>query len=131
MLQVPPSKEMQLYVRDHDYHWYFLTFIVESHLFCVPKYRFVEDSDVFCERYQITDGDDEHDVQSRIPLDVGLVDFRNFLKAFYPRQRTGTLELSDAEWISVLKLSTEWFFNDLRMEAIIQLTDADIGIIER
>jgi hypothetical protein len=40
-------------------------------------------------------------------------------------------ELSKAEWTSVLKLSTKWFFNDLRELAISQLSSIWISPIDR
>jgi hypothetical protein len=39
-------------------------------------------------------------------------------------------ELSRAEWISVLRLSTRWFFNDLRKLAITQLSSTWMSEIE-
>jgi hypothetical protein len=40
-------------------------------------------------------------------------------------------ELSKAEWISVLKLSTKWFFNELRKLAISQLSSTWMSAIDR
>ncbi|KAH6894022.1 hypothetical protein BKA70DRAFT_1320297 [Coprinopsis sp. MPI-PUGE-AT-0042] len=60
-----------------------------------------------------------------IDLDVALVDFESFLKAFLPRASAmydNRPKLTKEEWISVLKLSTKWLFNDLRQLAISYLS---------
>ncbi|KAH6894004.1 hypothetical protein BKA70DRAFT_1570743 [Coprinopsis sp. MPI-PUGE-AT-0042] len=97
------------------YFWESITFQVEGVVFQLPKYRFVEDSEVFMEMVTTSEGD------GVIELDVTLVEFESFLKAFLPR--TSAMYdpepiLTKDEWISVLKLSSKWLFNDLRQLAI-------------
>ncbi|KAH6867904.1 hypothetical protein BKA70DRAFT_1579029 [Coprinopsis sp. MPI-PUGE-AT-0042] len=100
------------------YFWETITLMVEGVVFQLPKYRFVEESDVFMGMV-VGDKADES-----IELDVDLVDFEGFLKAFLPRASSmydAKPTLTKKEWISVLKLSTLWLFNDLRKFAISQL----------
>ena len=40
-------------------------------------------------------------------------------------------DLTKDEWISVLKLSTRWYFDDLRKSATYHLSAMDMGVIER
>ncbi|KAH6894007.1 hypothetical protein BKA70DRAFT_1077901, partial [Coprinopsis sp. MPI-PUGE-AT-0042] len=92
---------------------------VEGVVFQLPKYRFVEDSEVFMEMVTTSEG------AGVIELDVTLVEFESFLKAFLPR--TSAMYdpepiLTKDEWISVLKLSSKWLFNDLRKLAICYLS---------
>ncbi|KAH6867901.1 hypothetical protein BKA70DRAFT_1492308 [Coprinopsis sp. MPI-PUGE-AT-0042] len=101
------------------YFWDSIMFKVEGIIFQLPKYRFVEESEAFMEMVAKGGGD------GPIDLDVALVEFESFLKVFLPRasamydDKPGlTLE----EWISVLKLSTLWLFNDLRELAISNLS---------
>ncbi|KAH6907066.1 hypothetical protein BKA70DRAFT_1563408 [Coprinopsis sp. MPI-PUGE-AT-0042] len=94
-------------------------FQVEGVVFQLPKYRFVEDSEVFMEMVTTSEG------AGVIELDVSLGDFESFLKAFLPR--TSAIYdpepiLTKDEWISVLKLSSKWLFNDLRKLAICYLS---------
>ncbi|KAH6867908.1 hypothetical protein BKA70DRAFT_1087318, partial [Coprinopsis sp. MPI-PUGE-AT-0042] len=94
-------------------------FRVEGIVFQLPKYRFVEESEVFMAMATGNKADEP------IELDVGLGDFEGFLKVFLPRASAMYDErptLTKDEWISVLKLSTKWLFNDLRELAITYLS---------
>ncbi|TFK28114.1 hypothetical protein FA15DRAFT_584766, partial [Coprinopsis marcescibilis] len=117
----PPSSAPL--VPDRDYCWEFVEFSVESTLIRVPVYRFVENSDIFTEKYltQCT-RDGSQSYLTPIPLDIALSDFLNFLKALYPRARNGSVDLSKDGWVAVLKLSTLWSFNELRKQAIDRLS---------
>ncbi|KAH6867909.1 hypothetical protein BKA70DRAFT_1029404, partial [Coprinopsis sp. MPI-PUGE-AT-0042] len=102
-----------------EHHWLNGMFQVEGVVFQLPKYRFVEESEVFIEMVAKNGGD------GPIDLDVALVDFESFLKAFLPRASAmynNRPKLTKEEWISVLRLSTKWLFNDLRQLAISYLT---------
>ncbi|KAJ6481259.1 hypothetical protein C8R47DRAFT_594422 [Mycena vitilis] len=60
------------------------------------------------------------------------IDFERLLKVLYPRDVPQILSMAKDAWISVLKLSTLWYFLDARDLAIKQLNDrSDIGSIER
>ncbi|KAH6894019.1 hypothetical protein BKA70DRAFT_1407494, partial [Coprinopsis sp. MPI-PUGE-AT-0042] len=100
------------------YFWDSIMFKVEGVIFQLPKYRFVEDSEVFMKLVTTSEGD------GVIELGVVLVEFESFLKAFLPRASAmygPRSSLTKDEWISVLKLSTKWLFNDLRQLAISNL----------
>ncbi|KAJ2930170.1 hypothetical protein H1R20_g6961, partial [Candolleomyces eurysporus] len=122
--------------KDVEYFWDFVLFSCEGHLFCVPKYRFITGSEVFPSKF----GRDGHvrsgpsdivGVDDVLELDVGAEDFRNFLRALHPKYPEQALELSKDQWLSVLQLSTKWFFNDFRRRAIDNLTAFNLDPIEK
>ncbi|RXW20424.1 hypothetical protein EST38_g5413 [Candolleomyces aberdarensis] len=115
---------------------------VENRLFRVPKYRLVSDSEYFANKYALnTSGDSgsEHEYTSvespqldAVKLDdVSADEFQSFLKAVYPMVIQGELSLSKEEWLSVLKLSTKWFFNGLRTMATETLTQFSLDPFEK
>ncbi|KAH6867905.1 hypothetical protein BKA70DRAFT_1242816 [Coprinopsis sp. MPI-PUGE-AT-0042] len=62
-----------------------------------------------------------------IDLDLTLVEFDSFLKAFIPRASAmydDKPTLTKEQWIAVLKWSTKWLFNDLRQLAISHLSSS-------
>ncbi|RXW20425.1 hypothetical protein EST38_g5410, partial [Candolleomyces aberdarensis] len=94
--------------RDRSYFWDFVTFLCEKRLFRVPKYRFLADSEAFASKYGLnTDTDTGSDPE---------------YAALYPKRVEGKLCLKQSEWISVLKLSTAWHFNEFRKRAITALS---------
>ncbi|KAH6907068.1 hypothetical protein BKA70DRAFT_1150737 [Coprinopsis sp. MPI-PUGE-AT-0042] len=96
--------------------------------FQLPKYRFVEESEEFMRIVGGGEGD------GPIELDVALGDFESFLKAFLPRASAmydDRPALTAEEWTSVLKLSTQWLFNDLRKLAISHLSSTKMDAIDR
>ncbi|KAJ2918314.1 hypothetical protein MD484_g2132, partial [Candolleomyces efflorescens] len=123
---------------DEDYFLNFATFLCEKRLFRVPKYRLLAESEVFASKYglatdtyPISEYPDDPLV-SATPLDVSADDFRNFLKVMYPKNIEGNLYLEPGEWLSVLKLSTDWHFNDLRKRSITALsTEYKLGPVEK
>ncbi|KAH6894000.1 hypothetical protein BKA70DRAFT_1117533, partial [Coprinopsis sp. MPI-PUGE-AT-0042] len=101
---------------------------VDGVMFQLPKYRFVEESEQFMRIFGGGEGG------GPIDLDVSLGDFESFLKAFLPRESAMYDErptLTAEEWISVLKLSTQWLFNDLRKLAISHLSSTKMDAIDR
>ncbi|KAJ2918315.1 hypothetical protein MD484_g2134, partial [Candolleomyces efflorescens] len=143
----PPSKF------DGEHYWDFVTFLVEENLFRLPKYRFLEESEHFCNEYISKEDDldrglseirkesevanidanlDSSPISSSNQRDpvvqhdsvvklqgVEVDDFRCFLKVLYPRNGEHELTtFTPEQWKSVLKLSTKWFFNDIRHRAI-------------
>ncbi|KAH6894023.1 hypothetical protein BKA70DRAFT_1570756 [Coprinopsis sp. MPI-PUGE-AT-0042] len=120
-----PAPSMQ---KHSLYFWESITFKVEGVIFQLPKYRFVEDSGVFMDMVQASKED------GVVELDVALVEFESFLKAFLPRTLTvyeNRVQLTKDEWVSALKLSTLWLFNDLRKFAISELDWQITDPIER
>ncbi|KIK05757.1 hypothetical protein K443DRAFT_60546, partial [Laccaria amethystina LaAM-08-1] len=95
---------------------------VENCLFRVPKYHFSNGSEFFSKKYFPMGGSEESEGPIAL-ADITKTDFKNFLKTLYPLQISATLSLTRAEWISVLKLSTLWKFDKVRMLAISQLND--------
>ncbi|EAU85421.2 hypothetical protein CC1G_07115 [Coprinopsis cinerea okayama7 len=107
---------------------------VQDVLFQLPMHLFLDHSEVFAQLYDLPLDASEMDGGRIIELvDVDCTDFENFLKALAPRSPLleEKPDLVQDEWISVLKLSTLWFFNDLRQVAIQALTILDIGPIRR
>lgn len=112
----------------------------------LPKYRFVEESDEFMGMIVGGVG-----LKEPIELDVALGDFESFLKAFLPRcvqhiyaiyEKAADISRASAvyddrpaltkdEWVSILKLSTKWLFNDLRKFAISHLSSIEMDSIDR
>ncbi|KAJ2918301.1 hypothetical protein MD484_g2112, partial [Candolleomyces efflorescens] len=129
---------------DAEYFWDFVLFSCEGRVFRVPKYRFISDSEVFATKFGLnsdspSDSSDAFEVVDEtqptsnviVELDVSANDFRNFLKALYPRYPEKTRGLSKDEWLSVLRLSTKWYFNDFRKRAIDNLTAFDLDPVEK
>ncbi|KIM35315.1 hypothetical protein M413DRAFT_41523, partial [Hebeloma cylindrosporum] len=99
----------------------FVIFEVENRLFRVPSYMFFKESPAFVETFKLPllstedRGDGTNSEPSIVlPDDVRCEDFKNLLKALYPRSVALRLSLSKTEWVSILKLSTKWRFLDLR-----------------
>ncbi|KAH6893985.1 hypothetical protein BKA70DRAFT_1532761, partial [Coprinopsis sp. MPI-PUGE-AT-0042] len=109
-------------MEDHkDYFWDVVRFKVGNTRFQLPLYRFVEESEYFATEYKLSDATKEGYATDALELDVDLNDFECFLKGFLPRSPAAyhsKPSLTQAEWISVLKLSTKWQFNDIRKTAI-------------
>ncbi|KAH6893980.1 hypothetical protein BKA70DRAFT_1117632 [Coprinopsis sp. MPI-PUGE-AT-0042] len=124
-------------MEDHrDYFWDVIRFKVRGTRFQLPLYRFVEESEFFASKYGLCDSPSRDGfATSVIDLDVSPKDFESFLKAFIPRSPAAyhsKPELTNPEWISVLKLATKWRFNDLRKTAIDALHESpDLTTMER
>ncbi|KAJ7718601.1 hypothetical protein DFH07DRAFT_700851, partial [Mycena maculata] len=115
---------------------------VEGKLFKVPRRYFEENSEIFATIFTLPpgansplDGSDD-DVPFKLE-GIRSNDFHSLLKVLYPLNAhriwfsRPSLLLSKNEWISVLKLSTQWFFLDIRALAIENLSDTPIDAIER
>ncbi|KAJ2918269.1 hypothetical protein MD484_g2133, partial [Candolleomyces efflorescens] len=139
-----PSASSPKLEKDAEYFWEFVLFSCEGRIFRVPKYRFISDSEVFATKFGLNPdtpsessdtfegvGEAQSTSNAIIELDVGANDFRNFLKALHPRYPEQTLDLSKSEWLSVLRLSTEWYFNDFRKRAIENLTALTLDPVDR
>ncbi|KAF9486243.1 hypothetical protein BDN70DRAFT_822592 [Pholiota conissans] len=127
--EATPSLSPRLEVRlNFDSEFYFrgalVVFQVEDHLFRVPTYIFAAESSHFVTLFNLPMQDSHEGAAPftvALPTDVRWEDFRSLLKALYPISVETTLVLSETEWISVLKLSTQWYFTHLRQIAIAQL----------
>ncbi|KAJ2930126.1 hypothetical protein H1R20_g6956, partial [Candolleomyces eurysporus] len=137
MTQCAPPPPCDL---DEEYYWDFVTFSARGRLFRVPKYRLTNESEYFASKYGL-DGDSgsEHEYGTvedprlnAVKLDdVSADEFRSFLKAVYPKVMHSYLTLAKDDWLSVLKLSTRWLFNDFRKKAIEELSWLNLDPIER
>ncbi|TFK23527.1 hypothetical protein FA15DRAFT_463291 [Coprinopsis marcescibilis] len=118
---------------DPDYHWNFVRFT--GRFFCVPDYRFIEGSDYFVSEYDLKSGSitpstdfEVVDMNADKPpqvidLDVTIKDFRPFLTVLYPKTADAVAQITEEGWLSILRLSTKWYFNDLRKTAVDKLKD--------
>ncbi|KAK7024955.1 hypothetical protein R3P38DRAFT_3356199 [Favolaschia claudopus] len=122
--------------RDPKYYLENITFKVEARIFKVPRYHFEHSSEVFATTFTLPVGDgnaegasDENPV---VLEGISSLDFQRLLKVLYPLDIPQILSMPKDDWISVLKLSTQWYFIDARELAIQQLNDRpEIGSIER
>ncbi|KAF5383248.1 hypothetical protein D9615_004843 [Tricholomella constricta] len=115
--------------RDSKFYMTMAVFEVEDSLFRVPTHYFRASTEFFNVDFDSADasGDECH-----LKLeDVTQADFRALLNLMYPRSLTLTRTLSDDEWVSVLKLSTNWMMLDVRRMAIEHLTSASIPPADR
>ncbi|KAF8954192.1 hypothetical protein BDZ97DRAFT_512702 [Flammula alnicola] len=114
---------------DPDFYFesIFVVFQVENCLFRVPTHLFVKESQVFAGMFRLPqpDGPNVEGSSSANPIimpsDIRREDFRNLMKALYPLSVSRELSLSKAQWVSILKLSTMWYFLNLRKMAIFEL----------
>lgn len=118
------------------YFWDFIQFNVENVYFQLPKTRFVHDSNSFAERYGIPRATQENrnENQTVFELSVSLPEFECFLKVFLPdcaSHQHSQAMLSTEEWVSVLKLASQWSFTALRAKAIAQLSSVSMSPISR
>ncbi|KAF9268511.1 hypothetical protein L218DRAFT_983941 [Marasmius fiardii PR-910] len=127
---VNPEPSAITTLRRHP-HYYIETIIfeVDDTLFRIPSRYLFEKSDVLRAASEIssftTEGtSDATPAKLPLPGDATIDDFESFVKAIYPM----TIDLpaptcfSKVQWISVLKLSTCWMFDDLRRLAVNQIT---------
>ncbi|TFK23603.1 hypothetical protein FA15DRAFT_670319 [Coprinopsis marcescibilis] len=126
---------------DPDYHWNFVRFTAQGRRFCVPDYLFIEGSDYFAAEYGLKSGSGtptdfevvDAATDKVVELDVSIEDFRPFLTVLYPKTPDAIAQISEEGWLSILRLSTKWYFNDLRKTAIDKLQEyvTRMGPIER
>ncbi|KAF7356247.1 hypothetical protein MVEN_00956200 [Mycena venus] len=130
--------------RDGDHYIETITFKVEDRLFKVPRYHFLHSSEIFATTFTLPPGAGVHtegksDKNPVVLEGISMVDFQRLLKILYPPDmKSQILSITDArwmtkeEWVSVLKLSTQWYFLATRDLAIKQLDKLpDMGSVER
>ncbi|KAH6885533.1 hypothetical protein BKA70DRAFT_1123941, partial [Coprinopsis sp. MPI-PUGE-AT-0042] len=121
--------------REEEFYWEPISFLVGGVLFKVPKDHLLKGSSHFANQCSLSlqhhggpqDGAAPPDLVS-LP-DVSVEEFRSFLKVLYPRcvARPTTAKLAKDQWLSVLKLSTKWFFKGLRKISIAQLDALELA----
>jgi len=123
------GKGADIVQRDDEYYMEsnFVIFQVEKKLFRIPTYLFAKESQVFGGLFMLPPPDGDN-VEGSTPINPIILpdefrskDFKNLMKALYPTSVSLRLSLLKAEWISILKLSTKWYFLNLRAMAISEL----------
>ncbi|KAJ6456081.1 hypothetical protein C8R45DRAFT_1034851 [Mycena sanguinolenta] len=128
--------------RDEEYYLESITFKVEGTIFNVPRYHFEHASEIFASMLTLPAGDGvpTEGQSDQIPIvleSIRKVDFRALLKVLYPRNAWKPILatsgwMTKEEWISVIKLSTQWRFLEARDLAIKQLDiRSDLTPVER
>jgi len=111
-----------------------VTFLVEGTLFKVPRRYFERNSDVWSAVFTLPSGDMETEGSSDdnpIRLEsITKIDFRRLLMVMYP-ESLGPLTMNSDEWESVLKLSTLWELDDIRKEAIAELSKLLVDAVDK
>ncbi|KAH6910275.1 hypothetical protein BKA70DRAFT_119782 [Coprinopsis sp. MPI-PUGE-AT-0042] len=130
-------------LKDDEFYWESITFQVEDALFKVPKRHLVDGSTHFSATYGLLDSNlsdfqtsgpsNAHTLQANpVPLlDVAAEEFRSFLKVMYTGGLHSRMKLTKDEWLSVLKLSTRWYFADLRRLSAARLAALDLPPTEK
>ncbi|KAJ7180997.1 hypothetical protein C8R46DRAFT_885842 [Mycena filopes] len=109
---------------------------VEERIVKVPRYHFEHSSEIFSTTFTLPAVDNEQaegrsDANPFVLEGISSVDFQRLLKVLYPLDIPQILAMPKEDWISVLKLSTQWYFLDARDLAIKQLDErTDIGSVE-
>ncbi|GBE86157.1 hypothetical protein SCP_0900340 [Sparassis crispa] len=114
-------------VRDAEFYFEYIVFLVEGTLFKVTRRNLESDSEVFRDMFAMpvsgnatADGsDDEHPLRLE---GVAKEDFAQLLRVIYPKYYEQSEQLTSEEWISVLKLSSMWNFERIRTTAIRNLS---------
>ncbi|EAU81191.1 hypothetical protein CC1G_11273 [Coprinopsis cinerea okayama7 len=134
LLEPPQSPTLQI---EPEFFWQCVQFEVQGHLVKLPLNLFIEHSEKFAGEYGMLlpkevalGGWEEPKLNDHLDLPtiklegIQWEEFKSFLKALVPRSPFIDTKptLTESEWISVLKLSTRWYFNDLRKVAIAELS---------
>ncbi|KAJ7250486.1 hypothetical protein B0H12DRAFT_662676 [Mycena haematopus] len=137
-----PDSSSQAHIsssRDQNYYFENITFRVEDCIFNVPRYHFEHTSEIFASMLTLPPGNgvqaEGQSDQNPIVLEgISKVDFRALLKVLYPLSVRSILNIdrlmTKDEWLSVLKLSTQWRFLEARALAITQLDRLNFGPVE-
>ncbi|KAJ7066267.1 hypothetical protein C8F01DRAFT_1365852 [Mycena amicta] len=134
-----PSRDLATPVPDEFTPKYYLNsiiFKVENRIFKVPRYHFEHNSEIFSTTLSlpaITDADAEGNSDDKpFVLDgINSLDFQRLLQVLYPLDVPQMLNTPKDSWLSVLKLSTMWYFIDARELAIAQLDLRSLTPVER
>jgi len=124
-------------VHDDLYYLDTVVFQVEGRLFKVPKHYFAHKSDIFKTTFTLPQnqtGESQEGSSDATPFKlegIRAVDFRRLLKVMYPLEIVPAKAKTQEEWVSVLKLSTMWGFDDIRNLAITQLDALKLGPIDK
>ncbi|KAK7024963.1 hypothetical protein R3P38DRAFT_2951969 [Favolaschia claudopus] len=126
--------------RHQDYYFQTVIFKVEDRLFNVPRYHFERASEVFAGMFSLpqpsTSTEGQSDLNPIVLDGKYSADFQALLKVLYPLDVELILNephkwMTTDEWISVLKLSTEWCMARFRRLAITKLDQRDLSSCQR
>ncbi|KAJ7625624.1 hypothetical protein FB45DRAFT_921875 [Roridomyces roridus] len=122
--------------REPSYYLNSIIFKVEDQIFKVPRYHFERSSEIFATTLTLPAASNAHaegssDDNPFVLEGIDKVDFQRLLKVLYPLDIPQILSMPKDDWISVLKLSTLWYFIDARNLAIKQLDNHNVDCIER
>ncbi|KAJ7149762.1 hypothetical protein C8R43DRAFT_499324 [Mycena crocata] len=122
--------------RDQKYYLESVVFKVEDRIYKVPRYHFQHSSEIFATTFTLPAADDVqaegHSDKNPFVLEgITSVDFARLLKVLYPLDIPQILGMPKDDWISVLKLSTLWYFLDARDLAIRQLDAMGLSSVLR
>ncbi|KAK7012715.1 hypothetical protein R3P38DRAFT_3018777 [Favolaschia claudopus] len=143
-----PSQDSTFFIspRHHTFYLETITFKVEDCIFKVPRYQFEHSSEIFAHMFTFPSGaevpcEGQSDENPIVLEGIRKADFEALLKVIYPMNflQIATTDMprfpwhwmTRNEWISVLKLSTQWNFLDARNLAIFHLHTDHIEPVER
>ncbi|KAF9012718.1 hypothetical protein BDQ17DRAFT_1344506 [Cyathus striatus] len=121
-------------IHDTEYYLDTVVFLVDNCLFKVPRYYLAQNSDIFRATFSLPCTGAVEGSSDDIPFKLEGInrdDFRNLMRVIYPKYPNNSDNLTPAEWISVLKLSTMWNFTDIRKRAIDELSTAKFDPVEK
>ncbi|KAF8066541.1 hypothetical protein FPV67DRAFT_1195147 [Lyophyllum atratum] len=124
------STSTHVFPRDDEYYMANVVFLVEGHLFSVPRHYFAHASDIFSSTFSLPPRPDQiqegsSDAHPFVLEGVTRDDFKGLLRVMYPLKlpHLGTdMALPRKDWIAALKLSTMWNFRNIRHLAIAKLS---------
>ncbi|KAF5372392.1 hypothetical protein D9615_009316 [Tricholomella constricta] len=115
---------------DDEYYLEPIIFLVEGHLFSVPRHYFASASDIFSTTFSLPPGqgksqEGSSDASPFVLQGISRADFKGLLRVMYPLQMPhlgGEVTLPRKDWVAALKLSTMWSFRNIRQLAIARLS---------
>ncbi|KAI1787733.1 hypothetical protein LXA43DRAFT_1184327 [Ganoderma leucocontextum] len=114
--------------RDDEFYCQDVVFLVDDVLFKVPRRPFEYDSEAFSATFTLPPVNGAYGVEGSSddnPIKLEGVtedEFRPLLWVMFRSGYGSSRTLTQTQWISVLRLSTMWFFKDLRERAVNELS---------
>ncbi|PIL33332.1 hypothetical protein GSI_04783 [Ganoderma sinense ZZ0214-1] len=114
--------------RDDEFYCQDIVFLVEDVLFKVPRRPFEHESEVFSGMFALPPVNSPYGVEGSSddnPIQLEGVTEDEFKALLWVMFRSGygsSRTLTQPQWVSVLRLSTMWFFKDIRTRAIAELS---------
>ncbi|KAF5339564.1 hypothetical protein D9611_011487 [Ephemerocybe angulata] len=131
----PTSTERKVQHTPEDYRWSLVTFKVQDKLYRVPRHGFTRYSDLFESMFTLPQGDSSEGQSEQNPIvlpSCSTIDFENLLGIMYPTApRISPVEVSEEEWVSVLKLATLWGMDKMLDVAVNELSGTGVSSIKK